>query len=180
MDRLLANKVVAAKYQKIVKDMAATVFTQEKLLKDIDAIDKATCDIIARDQKAAKVRKEQAGFPFVLPGGDVPDLRKFVAKRVESVAKQVEGKSKGYVPTMGFGPGGPGGFGPGGPGGPGGFGPPPQQPGEFLAPFTQEQLKLTAAQKKKVEELQKKLDAELDSLLTDEQKKQLKQMRQGR
>ncbi len=37
---------------------------------------------------------------------------------------QVEGRSKGYVPTMGFGPGGPGGR----PGGPGGFG-----PGNFLA-----------------------------------------------
>ena len=60
------------------------------------------------------------------------------------------------------------------PGGFGGFG----TPGQVLAPFVQDQLKLTPEQKKKVEDLQKELDTKLDSLLNDEQKKQLKDMRQ--
>jgi Spy/CpxP family protein refolding chaperone len=89
-----------------------------------------------------------------------------VEKRTESVAAQVAGKSKGYVPAMGFG------F------GPGGFGGPPQ-PGQILVPPVQDQLKLTADQKKKLEELQKEADAQLEKILTDDQKKQLKAMRQG-
>lgn len=91
------------------------------------------------------------------------------------------------------GPGGPGGFGggPGGPGGPGGgpggqggfggrggrggFGGPPQ-PGQVLPPFMQEQLNLTAEQKKQLEELQKDVESKIAKILTDEQKKQLKDM----
>jgi hypothetical protein len=43
----------------------------------------------------------------------------------------------------------------------------------------QARLKLTADQKKDLEALQKDADARLDKLLTDEQKKQLKEARQG-
>jgi Spy/CpxP family protein refolding chaperone len=74
------------------------------------------------------------------------------------------------------GPGGPGGFGPGGPGG--GFGGPPQ-PGQVLAAPLQEMLKLSADQKKQLEELQKDVDSKLGKILTDEQKKQLKDMREA-
>jgi hypothetical protein len=77
------------------------------------------------------------------------------------------------------GPGGPGGFGPGGGGGPGGFGGPPT-PGQILPPFLQEQLNLTAEQKKQLDELQKEVDGKLGKILTDEQKRQLQQMRPGR
>jgi Spy/CpxP family protein refolding chaperone len=87
----------------------------------------------------------------------------------------------------GFGfPGGPGGFGaggfPGGPGGPGGFGPPGgfPQPGQVLSERLQDTLKLTADQKKQLEELQKDVDGKLDKILTDDQKKQLKDMRDRR
>lgn len=78
----------------------------------------------------------------------------------------------------GRGPGGPGGRGPGGPGGPGGFGG-PAQPGQLLPPFFQERLNLTAEQKQQLDELQKEIDGKLGKLLTDEQKKQLQEMRQG-
>jgi outer membrane protein assembly factor BamB len=84
----------------------------------------------------------------------------------------------------GGGPGGPGGF-PGGgfPGGrggrgPGAFGGPPQ-PGQVLPASLQQTLKLTAEQKKQVEELQKEADAGLDKILTEGQRKQLKEMRAG-
>jgi hypothetical protein len=94
------------------------------------------------------------------------------------------GQQGGFGPPGG-GPGGPGGRGPGGfgppgggPGGrgPGGFGPPAL--GQILPPFLQENLKLSAEQKKQLDELQKEVDAKLGKILTAEQKQQLKQMRE--
>jgi hypothetical protein len=58
--------------------------------------------------------------------------------------------------------------------GPGGFGPP--QPGQVLPTFIQEQLNLSADQRKQLEELQKDVDQRLSKILTDEQMKQLKDM----
>ena len=91
--------------------------------------------------------------------------------------------------------GGPGGFGPGG-GGPGGDGPPPgfgppgggpggpgmgrPQPGEILPRFLRDRLELSADQEKQIQELQKEVDAKLAKILTDEQKQQLKEMRDAR
>jgi hypothetical protein len=68
------------------------------------------------------------------------------------------------------GPGGPGGRG----GGRGGFGPPPQ-PGQVIPRFMQDRLNLTADQKKQIDALQKEVDAKLDSILSADQKQQLKQ-----
>ena len=73
------------------------------------------------------------------------------------------------------GPGGPGAGGPGGPGRPGRGGPP--KPGQIMPDFMVEQLKLTDDQKKQLAELQKELDGKLDKLLTDDQKKMLKEMK---
>jgi len=73
----------------------------------------------------------------------------------------------------GFGP--PGGFGPGGPGGPM-MGMP--RPGEVLPPMLQQRLRLTAEQKSQVENLQKEVDAKLAQILTDDQQKSLKEMRE--
>ncbi len=73
-------------------------------------------------------------------------------------------------------PGGKGGF-PGGLGGKGGgFGIP--TPGQVLAPFVQEQLKLTDTQKKELEAIQKDVDAKIEKLLTDDQKKAFKAMKE--
>jgi hypothetical protein len=80
----------------------------------------------------------------------------------------------------GGGPGGPGG-GPGGPGGgPGGRGPGGPPPlGQVMPQFVQDDLKLSDDQKKQVAELQKEIDAKLDKILTDEQKKQYKAMKEN-
>jgi spore coat protein CotH len=81
-------------------------------------------------------------------------------------------------------PGGPGGP-PGGRGGPGGppGGPPDgpgglPQPGQIMPGPLQERLKLTAEKKKQVAALQKEVDAKLATILTEEEKKTLQQMRQ--
>ncbi|MBY0522377.1 MAG: CotH kinase family protein [Gemmataceae bacterium] len=111
IDRLFAMKDVSEKYQKLLKELTTTCFTKEKLLADIDVIEKTTKDLIAKDRKAAEARKEgPGGFGGAFPGmGRAPDLRTFAEKRTLAVAAQLEGKSKGYVPTGGFGPR-PGGF----------------------------------------------------------------------
>jgi Spy/CpxP family protein refolding chaperone len=71
----------------------------------------------------------------------------------------------------GFGQPGAGGFG----GGFGGFG--GGQPGTVLTTNVQDQLKLTEEQKKELEAIQKDVDAKLEKVLTEEQRTQLKQMR---
>ena len=58
------------------------------------------------------------------------------------------------------------------------FGGPPQ-PGQILPPFLQERLNLTDEQKRKVEELQKEADGKLETILSQDQKKQLREMRGG-
>ena len=84
------------------------------------------------------------------------------------------------------GAGGPGGGGPGGRGGPGGGGfggrgggpggmP---QPGQVLPDRMRGMLNLTAEQRTQLDELQKEVDAKLAKILTDDQKKQLEQLRQ--
>jgi spore coat protein CotH len=69
-------------------------------------------------------------------------------------------------------------------GGPG-FGPPGggfimmrPNPGEVLPPPLQDVLQLTEEQKKKLAELQKDVDAKLEKLLTEDQRKQLKEMKE--
>jgi hypothetical protein len=83
-------------------------------------------------------------------------------------------------PGRSGGPGesGPGGFGGPGGGGPGRFGGPPR-PGQILPPFLQEELNLSAPQKKQLEELQKEVDSRLGKILTEDQKKQLQERRRG-
>jgi spore coat protein H len=189
IDRLLAVKSVNERYQQILKDLAAGAFSKEKLLADIDTIEKATKDLKAKDAKAVEARNEGSGRGFGPPGGGMfgqtPDLRTFVEKRTASVTAQLAGESKGYTPTggrggrggPGGGPGGPGGFPGGGP--PGGFMMRPPQPGEVFPAMLQEALNFTDAQKKQLAGVQKEVDAKLDKILTADQKAQLKQMREG-
>src|SRR2546430_1175257 len=114
------------------------------LRKQIDDVESATRQALAREKKAMEARKEGGGLRFGPPGagggmgmfGQATSLRTFVARRTESVAAQLTGQRKGYVPQMGFGA----------------FVPP--RPGEVSPAFLQERLQLTAEQKKELEELQ--------------------------
>jgi putative membrane-bound dehydrogenase-like protein len=112
VDRLLAIKEVDEKYRSLLKELSAKEFTTERLLKEIDAIDKATKEPLAREKKAADARKEgQPGFGPPDGGApQAPDLKTFAEKRTASIADQLAGKSKGFIPRpFGFGPppGGP-------------------------------------------------------------------------
>ena len=181
-DRLMANKEFADRYQQILKEVVPLCFAKEKVLAEIATIEKVVKPLIEKETKAVAARKEGAGGfggppGMGAPGGGmgafgrpVPDLKTFVEKRSESIAAQLAGKSKGFTPA-GFGMGGPG------MGGPGGFARP--NPGEVLPPNVQGQLQMTDAQKKELAGLQKKVDAELEKILTPEQRAQLKRLREG-
>jgi hypothetical protein len=80
----------------------------------------------------------------------------------------------GGPPGFPGGPGGPPGF-PGGPGGPVMVGFP--QLGQLLPGFVQDQLGLTPEQKQQLDALQKETDDKLDKIMTEEQRKQFKEMR---
>ncbi len=74
---------------------------------------------------------------------------------------------------IGFAPPG-GGFGPPG----GGFVMRPPQPGEILPPPVRDMLNLTDEQRKRVAELQKEVDGKVEAILTAEQRKQLKDLKE--
>ncbi len=80
----------------------------------------------------------------------------------------------GYNSSGWYGAQGPGGGFGGRPGSGGGFGTPP---GTVLSPRVQDDLKLTDEQKKKIEEIQKEVDAKVQQVLSEEQNKQLKDLK---
>lgn len=92
--------------------------------------------------------------------------RKLAAFLNDEQKKQLNDLKRGQNAT--FGPGGPG-----GPPSPAGPGESPQL-GQLMMPFIQDQLKMTAEQKKQLAGFQTTLMAKLDALLTEEQKQQLK------
>ena len=109
--------------------------------------------------------------------GQLDELQKDVDGKLAKLFTDEQRSQLKEMPQGGRGGGGPGGRGPGG-GGPGAFGR-PAQPGQILPPPLQDSLKLTSEQKKELDQLQKEVDSRLAKLLTDEQNKQLKEMRDG-
>jgi putative membrane-bound dehydrogenase-like protein len=117
-DRLLAIKEMNEKNRKLVRELTVTVFTKDRLLKDAEAIERATKAIREKEAKAVAARREPPPS-FGPPGAAAPlppDLKTFAEKRTTAVAAQLGGKGTGYVPQFAFGPPPGAGFG-GGPGG---------------------------------------------------------------
>jgi len=114
IDRVLASPDRREAYLKVVKQLSESVFAKEKLLAEIEEVEKATAELVAADKQAYEARQEQPSG-FGPPGSGLgaamrsPDLRTFVEKRTASVADQLSGKSKGQTLAGGFGFGGPGG-----------------------------------------------------------------------
>jgi putative membrane-bound dehydrogenase-like protein len=109
VDRLLTIKEVNEKYQRLLQELSERAFTKEQLRTDIEAVARVTKEPLAKEKKAVEARKDPAPG-FGPPGGAAPhppDLLTFAEKRTASVAAQLAGTSKGYVPAgFAFGPGG--------------------------------------------------------------------------
>ncbi len=105
-DRVLKVPGVQAKYEALLKELAAVCFDKTRLLKAVEAADRAVSDHLAKDLKSAAARKEGGpGAPGGPPAifGTPPALKTFMAKRTESLAAQIAGTSKGHLPTGGGG-----------------------------------------------------------------------------
>lgn len=135
LDRLFAIAEHKERYLAILKDLAATTFTKEKLTLRIDEIEAAIKEPMERQAKAVADRKENrggGGFGFGNGQfGQTMPPRRFIEKRIASVEAQLSGSAKGYEPKA-FGMGGPGG--PGGPGPRPGTGPGPRPGGPGNSP----------------------------------------------
>lgn len=104
-DRLMAMPGVADRYRQLLKELSATVFAPDRLRKEVAAAEAAVAGLLAADEKAARARQEAAGGgPAMF--GKPPPLPAFVAKRTESLAAQLAGRSPGHVPAGALGPGG--------------------------------------------------------------------------
>jgi hypothetical protein len=99
---------------------------------------------------------------------DLVALQKAVDGRFDTVLTEAQRKQLKSVFSP---PGNP----PGGPPSPGG----PLQPGKILTAAQQDTLKLSPAQRQRLEEIQKEIDARLATLLTEDQKRQLQTMQQA-
>lgn len=100
-ERLLAMPGVGERYQKLWTELSASAFEKSRLLGRLAAAEAKIQDLRDRDAKAAAARKE-AGTATAF--GTPPPLRKFIDKRTASVAAQIAGTAKGYVPNGGSGP----------------------------------------------------------------------------
>ena len=97
-DRLLAIKDVRDAYQKILKELATTVFRKDRLLADAAAIEGVTRAILEREG-AARAERAEPPVGFGPPGAaTAPDLRTFAEKRAASIADQTRGK-EGRLPA---------------------------------------------------------------------------------
>src|SRR5262249_6184034 len=93
-DRLLAIKAVNEKYQSLLKELTATVFTKERLLQEAETIEKLTKEVREKEAKAVAARSEPpSGFGGPGgPGPQAPDVTRFVEKRMASITDQLAGK----------------------------------------------------------------------------------------
>lgn len=103
------------------------------------------------------------------------NVMKVLTAAQKDAVKDLTGEPFELRNLFGGGAGAGGGGRPGG--GFGGFGT-PSTPGQILSANLQETLKLTAEQKKQLEEMQKELDAKLEKLLNEEQQKQFKEIKE--
>jgi EF hand len=137
-------------------------------------------DLVARmmefdKDKDGKLTKSELTDERLLGLFDRADVNKDgIVTKEELAALATKEQSSGRGGPPGFGPPG---FPPPG-GGPGGFRMAPPRPGEILPRMLQQRLQLTPEQTTQLEELQKDVDAKLEKILNDDQRKLLKEMRE--
>jgi len=155
--------------------------SDKKIQKDYSNSPVVTRMMAFNKKKDGNLTKEEVTDPRLLRLFDRADANKdgvVTKEELMALAAQIDAEyGQGGQGPGGFGDKGPKGPKGKGPGGPGGFGGPPQ-PGQILPQFMQQQLQLTADQKKDLSDLQKQVDDKLGKILTDQQKQQLRDMSQ--
>lgn len=101
-ERVLSVPGMKEKYNAVLKDIATTCFKRESVLKKISTIESTVKELIEAETKSSAERKEPIGVAGPFGTIKPPTLRMFVERRTESIALQLAGKSKGFVPA-GFG-----------------------------------------------------------------------------
>ncbi len=102
IDRVLAIDRVKQMYRERLRELTRTHFTEENVKKQVAAAEAAIKPAVSREKKAAAARGEGSGLGGFVAGIFVPQppgLANFVARRVESVNEQLDGKRKGVVPS---------------------------------------------------------------------------------
>src|SRR5205085_1811763 len=92
-------------YKGHLQALLKTGFTRDAMKKDLEAIKKATDPVRKREEKAAAARRERPNAGVAGMFGNT-DIEGFVAKRIDSVRAQLDGKSQGTIPRSAFAPGG--------------------------------------------------------------------------
>lgn len=119
LDRLFAITEHKDRYLEIIRELTASAFTRQKLLEHLEEIERAMKQPLAQEAAAVAARNEGRGAAGFGPGmgngqfGQSMPPRRFIEKRIDSVASQLAGTSKGFEPKrFSFGPPPGGGFGP--------------------------------------------------------------------
>ncbi|MBY0232195.1 MAG: CotH kinase family protein [Gemmataceae bacterium] len=104
VERLLKDPVHYAAYLGHIRTLLATGFTAARIKRDAASI----VSFLAPSKEKERVAKHKRGdgwnfSPLGMMLGKPPDIGTFAEKRVASVQAQLEGKSKGFVITRGFG-----------------------------------------------------------------------------
>jgi Spy/CpxP family protein refolding chaperone len=155
------------------------IYAKEDVQKTLKMSDDQKDKITTITTDLSKDLRDLAGGGRGRPDPDAQKKRESLQNEAkESIAKLLSAEQKEALkdltgepfdmprPNFGGGAGGFGGFGGG-------------TPGTVLSNGTQAQLRLTDEQKKELEALQKEVDSKLEKLLTEEQRTQLKQMREN-
>ena len=103
-DRLLAIKEVREAHQKILKELATTVFRKDRLLADVAAIEGATKAILEREA-AARAERAEPPVGFGPPGARrPPTCGRSPRSGPPRSPISSPGKKDGYRPQFNFGP----------------------------------------------------------------------------
>lgn len=180
------------------QQLGLSIFTREETAKKLNLTDEQKEKIKAINKELDGDRREIFGSAG-RGGGGFGRLDPEVTKKLEALQKEAmanavkvlnDEQQSAYKELTGehfdlpggafaFGGGafGGGGFGGGGIGAFGGGG---GVPGQVLSTNVQDQLRLTPEQKKELEAIQAEVDARLEKMMTEEQRKQFKEMKERR
>lgn len=95
IDRLFKIEKYKSRYDQIVGELVAGVFSKDQLLHDIKELENVIRKALARDTAAVASRKER-GYPAPR-GYRPPNLKTFVVQRTASIKRQLAGENTGYV-----------------------------------------------------------------------------------